>query len=443
MTAHMYRGGKYVPGVMLVDLEGNPVNPNPIINVSEGGVDTTGLAQESTQAEIVQRLDTLALQQQEARPVVVENPEMPLPTGASTSNLQTTQINRLNDVYALLGSGISVILENDEALNVAVASLPLPSGASTSAKQDALLAALQAGVSVNVANALSAAVTSLPPVQIAANQSLGVTGTVNIGNTVPVSGSVNVGNFPSTQPVSGTVAVSSIGTPVPITDNGQSITVDGSVAVSGPVEISNYPATQPVSVASVPVHGVTQSGAWEVGLNEPVEISNFPATQPVSGTVAATQSGAWSTAISNFPATQPVSLTTVPTHPVTQSGTWNVNSTMTSPTATAGALTNFRSTAVLAAPQAVKTSAGRLFNYHFANPNNSWVYVHLYNTLTANTTVGTTVPLVSLGVPANSVLDGAWMFSYNFSTAITIAVTATATGTTAPATGLIADLGYV
>jgi hypothetical protein len=61
----------------------------------------------------------------------------------------------------------------------------------------------------------------------------------------------------------------------------------GTVTITGAVSVSNFPATQPVSGTVA----ATQSGAWTVGVN------NFPATQPVSGTIA----------VSNFPATQPVS----------------------------------------------------------------------------------------------------------------------------------------
>ena len=74
--------------------------------------------------------------------------------------------------------------------------------------------------------------------------------------------------------------------PVPVSDGGGSLTVDGAVQISnfpstqtvdGTVEIGNFPATQPVSGT--------------------VQISNFPATQTVDGTVE----------IGNFPATQTVS----------------------------------------------------------------------------------------------------------------------------------------
>lgn len=360
--------------VQLVDLDGLPYKAESVTQIIEGAeIDTSTLAKETTQEQIVQTLNQMRTDATATRSVEVTNPEMPLPLDAATETRQLQMITQLENLIAILGSNLSVVLDDTEALNVAVASLPLPTGASTAAKQDALLSALTNGLSVTVANDLSAAITSLPPVSLAPNQEVAVNGTVNIGNypaTQNVSGAVEVTNFPASTEVSG------IATPVAVTDNGASLTVDGTVAVS------------------------------------------------------------------NFPATQPVSLASVPTHPVTQSGTWNVNSTMASPSATGASVAGYRNVALLAAPQAIKTSAGRVLNYHIANPNNSWVYVHLYNATVAGTTVGTTAPLISLGIPANSVLDGTWMVSYNFGTAITIAATTTATGNTAPATGLLTNVGY-
>lgn len=99
-----------------------------------------------------------------------------------------------------------------------------------------------------------------------------VSGTVAVSNlpaTQPVSGTVGVNNFPATQavtgtffqatqPISGTVAVSNfpatqavtIPTPVPVTDDGGSLTVDGTVAVS------NFPAVVSTTFAPPLLDGV-------------------------------------------------------------------------------------------------------------------------------------------------------------------------------------------
>ena len=145
---------------------------------------------------------------------------------------------------------------------VSAASLPLPAGAATAANQ-------------------STANTALAAIQASVGGTLIVNGS---GVTQPVSGSVSVSNFPSTQavtgnfwqatqPVSGTVGVSSLPA-LPA----------GSNAI-GSVSVSNFPATQPVSGS--------------------VAVSNFPATQPVSGTVGI--SGTVPVSGTFWQATQPVS----------------------------------------------------------------------------------------------------------------------------------------
>ena len=160
-------------------------------------------------------------------------------------------------------------------------------------------------------------------------------------NTLKVNadGSINTSlSFPA----SGLEIANDVGNPVPVSDAGGSLTVDGTVginnfpatqAVSGTVAVNNFPATQAVS-GTVSIGAGTQSignigsitnavtvnqgtsgaSAW------PVTVGNFPATQAVSGTVAATQSGTWTTGrtwnlssatdsvnVANFPATQSVS----------------------------------------------------------------------------------------------------------------------------------------
>lgn len=96
----------------------------------------------------------------------------------------------------------------------------------------------------------SVAVTNLPAVQPVNDNSgsLTVDGTIAVSSIPAITGSVSVSNFPVTQPISGTVTVANPGltdaqlratavpvtipTPVPVTDNAGSLTVDGTVAVS-------------------------------------------------------------------------------------------------------------------------------------------------------------------------------------------------------------------
>lgn len=122
-----------------------------------------------------------------------------------------------------------------------------------------------------------------------------VSGTVTItdgAGPVTVDGSVNVSNFPASTEVS-----NDVGNPIPVSDAGGSLTVDGTVAVS------NFPAIQPVSDAggSLTVDGI-------------VSVLNFPATQDVNivGSVELEVSNDTGNplpvAISNFPVAQDVNI---------------------------------------------------------------------------------------------------------------------------------------
>lgn len=93
-------------------------------------------------------------------------------------------------------------------------------------------------------------------------------------------------------PVSGTFFQAtqpvSIAAAVPVTDNGSSLTVDGTVGISGTVPVSGtfWQSTQPVSLASVPSHAVTNAGTFAVQVTSApttaVTGTFWQATQPVS-----------------------------------------------------------------------------------------------------------------------------------------------------------------
>jgi len=103
-----------------------------------------------------------------------------------------------------------------------------------------------------------------------------------IGDPIPVVGTVEVSNFPTTQPVSGSVSVSNF----PATQAVTGTFFQATQPVSGSVSVSNFPASQAVT------------GTF------------FQATQPISGTVSATQgtspwvvSGTTSSNVASFPTT--------------------------------------------------------------------------------------------------------------------------------------------
>jgi hypothetical protein len=111
------------------------------------------------------------------------------------------------------------------------------------------------------------------------------------------------------------------------------------------------------------------------------------------------------------------------------------------------ATTAFRSTAVLAAPIAVKTSAGRIHGMNIHNPNGTTVYLKIFAATAASTTVGTTAVAKTYTIPAtgNLLIPTQLIALANLSTAITIAaVTGLSDGsTTAAASALIVEIDYV
>lgn len=150
----------------------------------------------------------------DANPLPVELASLPLPSGAATAANQATGNTTLASILTALGQTLAVggtvtvsNLPATQAVSGTVtANLGTLNGAATSAKQDAIIAALGS------------------PLQAG--------GLVSIAGTVPVSGPLTDAQLRATAvPVSGTVGIS------------------GSVSVTG----TFWQATQPVSAASLPL----------------------------------------------------------------------------------------------------------------------------------------------------------------------------------------------
>lgn len=267
--------------------------------------------------------------------------------------------------------------------------------------------------------------------------SLTVDGTITVGNAnLPVTftnTSIVVSDGGEALTVKGSVALTNA--TIPVTDNGGSLTVDGTVNVGNtvPVLISNTALGVTVEPGTQPIYAKISDDGGSITVDGTV--STVPTgTQTVSGTVTAVPTG-----------TQVVSgtVTTTPSGTQTVTGTVTANTSPPTLSATSSALTGYRNAAVLASPQSVKAAAGRLHQYHFGNPNSSTVFVHIYNALSANVTVGTTAPVATYMIAANAALDGYWPNSLNYTTGITVAATTTAAGATAPAVGVLVGLGYI
>jgi hypothetical protein len=112
---------------------------------------------------------------------------------------------------------------------------------------------------------------------------------------------------------------------------------------------------------------------------------------------------------------------------------------------TTGGLTIFRSIDLDETEEEVKATAGQLFGWYFYNDGAAEVYVKLYNATTANVTVGTTTPVLTIPVPAGAAANAFSEIGIAFGTAITAAATTAVADndTGAPAANqVIANLFY-
>ena len=113
--------------------------------------------------------------------------------------------------------------------------------------------------------------------------------------------------------------------------------------------------------------------------------------------------------------------------------------------ATSGGLTIFRSIDLDESEEDVKTSAGQLYGWYLFNAHTATLYVKLYNATAANTTVGTTTPIMTIPVPAGSAANVEFTNGIAFGTALCAACTTGVADndTGAPAANvLIANLFY-
>jgi hypothetical protein len=121
---------------------------------------------------------------------------------------------------------------------------------------------------------------------------------------------------------------------------------------------------------------------------------------------------------------------------VTNAGTF---ATQPQPTSTDG-LSIFRTLDADETEEDVKTTAGQIYGMWVTNTATTTTFVKLYNATAANVTVGTTTPVITIGIPGNASDDtsgvlGAGGMGIKFDTAISVAAVTEAAdnGTTAPA----------
>lgn len=103
----------------------------------------------------------------------------------------------------------------------------------------------------------------------------------------------------------------------------------------------------------------------------------------------------------------------------------------------------YSNTALSNTKVAAVANACRVFNLQIWNPGAATAYVQFFDALSADVTVGSTVPTRVRSVPAGGGIDTGYFAPLRFNAALTIAATTTPTGSTAPGTALVIDFDFI
>ena len=95
-----------------------------------------------------------------------------------------------------------------------------------------------------------------------------------------------------------------------------------------------------------------------------------------------------------------------------------------------------------ATPTAVKTSAGNIYGWQIFNSNTTPAYVQFFGVATGSVTLGTTAPVLSIGIPAGGTHGMMLGVPRASGTAWTIAATTTRSGSTAPSNTVDVNIFY-
>lgn len=292
-----------------------------------------------------------------------------LPTGASTLAEQQSQTTHL----ATIAGDTTSIQTATELLDDTVATLGTDTYTEASTKGN-IIGAIRRDADTTLVNTTN----EVAPLQVDARGALKVE--AFSGETLPVS-------LTSTT-VTGTVAVTQSGTwdEVGINDSGNSITVDQPTGSNLHTVVDSGTITTVSAVTAI-------TNALPAGTNA---IGKLSANSGVDiGDVDVTSISAGSNLIGD------VSL-----QPRTGNG-----------------CTIFRSLDLDESEEEVKATAGNVYGYCFHNKAATTMWLKLYNATAANTTVGTTTPVFTMGLPAGASGNVGFPYPVGFATAISAAVT--------------------
>lgn len=232
--------------------------------------------------------------------------------------------------------------------------------------------------------------------------------------------------------VTGTVAVTQSGTwdEVGINDSGNSITVDAPVGTPAFVRLSDGAAaitTLPVSLASVPSHAVTNAGTFATQVDGAALTALQIIDNPVLVDDAAFTPATSSVSMAGFQADEASTDSVDEGDAGAARMTLDRKQIVTPQPHTTGGLSIFRSLDLDESEEEVKASAGQVYGMWFSNLATTTRFLKFYNATAASVTVGTTTPVLTIALPGNATDDISGVFGMahgiTFDTAITVAVT--------------------
>mgnify|MGYP001355630432 CR=1 FL=1 len=250
------------------------------------------------------------------------------------------------------------------------------------------------------------------------------------GNTITVDGTVVVTGVATEakQPALGTAGTASADV---ITVQGiasmTALKVDGS-GVTQPVSGTFWQATQPVSLASVPSHAVTNAGTFAVQVDGSALTALQKIDDPVLVDDAAFTPATSSVMMAGFQADE--SSTDSVNEGDAGAGRMTLDRKLivTPQPHSAGGLSIFRSLDLDESEEEVSSAACSVYGAWVTNTATSTRWLKFYNATAASTTVGTTTPVITIGIPGNTSDDisanfGPGGMGVSFGTALSVAAT--------------------
>lgn len=185
--------------------------------------------------------------------------------------------------------------------------------------------------------------------------------------------------------------------------------------------------TLPVSLASVPSHAVTNAGTFAVQVDGSALTALQLIDNPIIVDDAAFTPATSSVSMAGFQADETATDSIDEGDAGAARMTLDRKQITTPQPHTSGGCSIFRSIDLDETEEDVKTSAGQVYGVWVSNLATSTRFVKFYNATAANVTVGTTTPVLTLPIPGNSSDDVTGLFSSTmgiaFGTAISVAAT--------------------